>query len=102
MKLKKTKRGRYKSGIILIIALLLTMTSIALAQSGGDYDLSWWTVDGGGGTASGGSYTLAGAIGQPDAGILTGGNYTLGGGFWGGGVAAGYKVYLPMILRQYP
>ena len=35
--------------------------------------------------------------------ILTGGDYTLGGGFWGGGgAAAGYKVYLPMILRQYP
>ena len=39
----------------------------------------------------------------PDAGILTGGNYTLGGGFWGGGVAAvKYRVYLPVILRQYP
>jgi hypothetical protein len=93
-----TMTGR--TTVLVTIALLL-IVSTALARSG--YDLSWWTVDGGGGTASGGSYTLAGAIGQPDAGILTGGDYTLGGGFWGGGVAAaGYKVYLPMILRQYP
>ncbi len=92
-----TMTGR--TTVLVTIALLL-IVSTALARSG--YDLSWWTVDGGGGTASGGSYILVGAIGQPDAGILTGGDYTLGGGFWGGGVAAGYKVYLPMILRQYP
>lgn len=85
----------------LVTIALLLIVSTALALSG--YDLSWWTVDGGGGTASGASYTLVGTIGQPDAGILTGGNYTLGGGFWRGGVAAAeYKVYLPMILRQYP
>jgi len=93
-----TMTGR--TTVLVTIALLL-IVSTALALSG--YDLSWWTVDGGGGTVSGGSYTLAGAIGQPDVGILAGGDYTLGGGFWRGGVAAaGYKVYLPMILRQYP
>ncbi len=87
-----------RTTVLVTIALLL-IVSTALARSG--YDLSWWTVDGGGGTASGGSYTLSGAIGQPDAGILAGGDYTLGGGFWGGGVAAAveYKVYLPLILR---
>ncbi len=93
-----TMTGR--TTVLVTIALLL-IVSTALARSG--YDLSWWTVDGGGGTASGGSYPLVGTIGQPDAGTLTGGDYTLGGGFWGSGVAAaGYKVYLPLILRQYP
>jgi cell division septation protein DedD len=48
------------------------------------YDLSWNTVDSGGGTSSGGSYELSGTIGQPDAGMLSGGSYTLLGGFWGG------------------
>ena len=52
------------------------------AAAGGDFDLSWWTVDGGGGTSSGGDFVLRGTIGQPDAGDLTGGNYTLRGGFW--------------------
>ena len=34
----------------------------------GCYDLSWWTVDGGGITFNtGSSYTLGGTAGQPDA-----------------------------------
>lgn len=50
--------------------------------SGADFDLSWRTVDGGGGTSSGGGFTVSGTIGQPDAGTLIGGNFTLSGGFW--------------------
>jgi hypothetical protein len=69
--------------ILSSLAALLFLAGGVLAWSSAGYDLSWWTVDGGGGTVSGGSYTLAGTIGQPDAGILTGGDYTLGGGFWG-------------------
>ena len=47
-----------------------------------DFDLSWHTVDGGGGTSSGGTFVLRGTIGQPDAGDLVGGSFTLAGGFW--------------------
>ncbi len=75
----------------------------ALAQSGGGYDLSWWTVDGGGGAASGGGYALTGTAGQPDAGAaLTGGGYTLTGGFWPGAAAAPsrYNLYLPLVVRN--
>ncbi len=47
--------------------------------------ISWWTVDGGGGTSSGGAYTLSGTIGQADASTpMSGGAYTLTGGFWAG------------------
>ncbi len=55
-------------------------------QSGGGYDLSWNTLDGGGGTSAGGGFTLTGTVGQHDAGTsaLTGGNYELNGGFWFG------------------
>jgi hypothetical protein len=90
--------------ILLTVATLLLLAGGALAQSGNGYDLSWWTVDGGGYTFStGGVYTLGGTIGQPDAGVLTGGEYTLGGGFWGGGaVSAQYSIYLPIVLRSYP
>ncbi len=66
------------------------------------YNLSWHTVDGGGGAAAGGAYTLGGTAGQPDPGVLTGGSYTLGGGFWRGGVASagpGYAIYLPAVFR---
>ncbi len=89
---------------LLLLSITLPGTSFvrrALAQSGGNYDLSWWTVDGGGGTVSGGGYTLMGTAGQPDAASpLSGGGYTLTGGFWFGGGGSG-KVYLPIILKNY-
>jgi len=90
--------------LLLVGSLLLSTGLIVLAQSGGGYDLTWNTVDGGGGSSAGSGYTLNGTVGQPDAGMLAGGGYTLGGGFWMGGatVANIYKVYLPSILRNYP
>ncbi len=71
---------------------------LAAAQSGGGYDLTWNTVDGGGASFStGGGYTLGGTIGQSDAGVQGGGSYSLAGGFW---VSVGdYKVYLPFLRR---
>jgi len=81
-------------------ALLLPLGLVGLAQGG--YELSWWTVDGGGQTYSmGGGYELGGTIGQPDAGVLTGGGYTLGGGFWRGGAVTlpPFRVYLPLVVR---
>jgi hypothetical protein len=74
-----------------------------MAQSGGEYDLSWNTVDGGGTTVSAGSgYRLGGTIGQSDAGLMTGGGYALAGGFWrGGAVGRSFRVYLPFTLRGY-
>lgn len=65
------------------IAALILLTLGAAALAAGTFDLSWWTVDGGGGmNSSGGVYTLSGTIGQPDAGTLKGGSYELTGGFW--------------------
>lgn len=51
------------------------------------YDLSWFTIAGGGGTSTGGVYSVSGTIGQADAGVMSGGNYSLIGGFWGVAVA---------------
>jgi len=94
-------------GVGLGVCLLVLGAGIVLAQQGGQvpragYDLSWWTVDGGGGAwSSGPGYSLAGTIGQPDAGVLSGPDYTLGGGFWQGGGSV-YHVYLPLVMRGYP
>jgi hypothetical protein len=88
--------------LLLALVALLLLASVARAQSGGGYDLTWSTVDGGGATWSeGGGYALGGTVGQPDAGVLSGGGYTLAGGFWPGGAAARYGVYLPLVLRNY-
>jgi hypothetical protein len=96
-------KGKRFPGVPMLAACLLLAASIALAQAGGGYDLAWNTVDGGGGSAStGGGFSLGGSVGQPDAGVLAGGGYTLSGGFWGGGPAGEYRVYLPQVVRQYP
>jgi len=87
-----------------VLACLFLLAAVpVLAQSGGGYDLSWATVDGGGGTFStGGSYSLGGTAGQPDAGSAAGGTYSLGGGLWGGGVAAEQcLLFLPLVLFGY-
>jgi hypothetical protein len=88
--------------VVLTLGLLLTIgvTSIS-AQTGGGYDLTWSTIDGGGGNATGGNYTLDGTIGQADAGGLSGGRYTLNGGFWIASANGPMNrfVYLPLVLK---
>jgi len=68
-------------------SLIWVMLLIVLAESSanGQYEVNWYTIDGGGGQSSGGPYTLTGTIGQPDAAYSRGGNYELLGGFWPGG-----------------
>jgi hypothetical protein len=88
--------------VLLILALMLTLTSAvgrAQAQTGGDYDLSWSTVNGGGGKSAGGGFQLTGTVGQSDAASLSGGDYRVEGGFWDG-VIVRYKVFLPLVLRD--
>jgi hypothetical protein len=95
-------RMRIMAGIIILplVATVLLATT-TLAQSGGRYDLSWNTIDGGGHTfSSAEGYALGGTVGQPDTGVLSGGDYTLSGGFWGGGIRA-HEIYLPLLLRSY-
>jgi len=68
-----------------------------------DYNLPWWTVDGGGVVgARGGDYALDGTVGQPDAGAMwnEASGYALAGGFWGSAVASPRAVYLPLVLRE--
>lgn len=88
--------------LILSVILLCLTTPLALAQTGGGYDLTWATVDDGGGSSSGGRYVLAGTIGQAEVNsTMSGGTLVLVGGFWPGGSPDGDEfIYLPIILRQ--
>ncbi len=92
--------------LLLVVVLLLGLSGAAVvAQSGAGYSLTWFTVDGGGGTSSAGNYSLSGAIGQPDAGVLSSGNYTLAGGFWSGGAVQEELapdptgIFLPVVIN---
>ena len=84
--------------VVLLVGQIVHLPHVASAQSGGGYDLTWNTIDGGGGTSTGGSYTLSGTIGQPDAGTSSGGTYTLNGGFWNDALNT-LRTFLPVILR---
>ncbi len=73
------------SGAAILTAILIFVwaSSAALAQTGGDYDLSWSTVDDGGGYSAAESYWLGGSVGQVDSSAdLVGESYSLTGGFW--------------------
>jgi hypothetical protein len=93
--------------VLLLVAPGLFEARGVLARSGGastplgtGYDLSWWTVDGGGATFSGdGGYALGGTIGQPDAAVWGGNGTALAGGFWGG-MLVEVRVYLPLVVRD--
>lgn len=86
-------------GLLIVFAFLTANGARpANAQSGGGYDLTWNTFDGGGAMFStGGNYSLGGTIGQADAGTMSGGSYILSGGFWVDFL--GNKINLPLIMR---
>ncbi|MBM7846401.1 CAP domain-containing protein [Herpetosiphon giganteus] len=80
----------------LIGVMLLGYSSLRAAPS--NYDLRWFSIDAGGGSAQGGAYALSGSIGQPDAGQLNGGVYTLNGGFIIPAATVLPGVWLPLTL----
>ena len=88
--------------MVLLVALCVTAT--VYAQAGGDFDLSWNTIDNGGGVSTGGDFGLSGTIGQAEAGVvagtgaLSGGDFQLSGGFWVD-VATVYRLMLPLVVR---
>jgi hypothetical protein len=89
------KRSQLYSPAFALLAFTLLAVTVALAQSGGAYNLSWNTFDGGGATFStGGVYSLGGTAGQPEAGSMNGGVYALTGGFWQAGASATTSVNL--------
>jgi hypothetical protein len=67
------------------------------------YEITSWSLAGGGGSSSGDSYALVGTIGQHDAGLaMVGTDYELMGGIWGGATTRilPYDIYLPLALRD--
>ena len=73
-----------KTRIILLSIAVLFVTATANAQSGGQYEITWSTIDAGCSTSTGGPYELTGTIGQHDTGISSAEQYVLSAGFWPG------------------
>ncbi len=65
----------------MVALVLMSWAPATLAQN---FDVSWYTIDGGGGTSAGSGFAVTGTIGQPDAGVMAGGGFEIKGGFWPG------------------
>jgi hypothetical protein len=65
------------------IRILLAAVGGLASVSVGQVEMTWHTVDGGGGPMTGVGLSLEGTTGQHDAGVLSGGGFELSGGFWG-------------------
>jgi opacity protein-like surface antigen len=96
--------------LLVLLALLLSATSLVMAQySGGTYSLIQGNMTSGGGTSQSSStsaaqFTVQGSIGQVEVHEMAqGGVYSITGGIWGVAVTGDYverpKTYLPIILR---
>lgn len=57
---------------------------IAAASARQGFDMSWWSVDGGGDHSTGGDFALTAAIGQPESGATGTCSQALDGGLWSG------------------
>jgi hypothetical protein len=90
---------KHTAMLLALVLALLASATIAAAQGG--YDISWWTVSGGGHTFSAGdTYTLGGTVGQLAISSMRGGGYALAGGFWARAIPT-YPIYLPVVLSKY-
>ncbi|MBN1126753.1 MAG: hypothetical protein JXA82_17240 [Sedimentisphaerales bacterium] len=63
--------------------LCLTMLAAGITHAS-EYEITWYTIDGGGGTSTGGPYELVGTIGQTDTGVSSADPHVLSAGFWPG------------------
>lgn len=97
----QTRRTRIKSGVLLVLAILLTLAVPVLAQVSSNYDLSWHVIGGGGGKMASAGHTLQGTTGQALVGRMSSAGHDLCSGFWCAGEAE-YRVYLPLALRNAP
>jgi hypothetical protein len=91
---------RRRKSLALLAAFLCSLLITSLVLASGSYSINWWVIAGGGGDAEAGNYSLDFTIGQPIVGVATDTGYELCSGFWCGAVVE-YKIYLPIVLKNY-
>lgn len=94
---RRARRLIAGSGALVAAGAVFTM--VVAQTSGGAFDLSFRSINGGGGLSAGTPYALEGSIGQPLVGKSTGTPYTVESGYFGG---AGEKIkrYIVQIARD--
>jgi hypothetical protein len=95
--------GKWRSTALIVFlfcGLLLAPVAQAELSSSG-YALDWHVVGGGAGPQmSNGSYGLNSTLGQTAIGWSENG-HGLGSGYWYGALGL-HRVFLPLVLREYP
>ena len=91
--------------LALVLALFLAAAGVAAARvalANGGLARPREVLSGGASDSAGGGVVLHATLGQPVVGVVTsgGGDVTLGQGFWHG-ATPGYKIYLPLVIRNY-
>lgn len=75
--------------VIKLSSLLIVISTLAVAQSGGDFAIDKSVIANGGNQVSGGAFLINSTIGQANAsGDSTGGGFALTGGFWHNSIKA--------------
>jgi len=101
--MKHNGRNLSKALVFVLPAILLLLIGTVVQAQSDNYDLTWWTVDNGGGTSQSGDgqYTLSGTIGQWDANSASRDGYTINGGFWSAPSTTiqEFLIHLPLVLR---
>jgi len=89
--------------ILLALAALLLLTGVTLAMDSDHYRLDWFTplTSAGGGAASSTNYAVNLTVGQSAIGASSSTNHGGCLGYWYR-TAVQHKVYLPLVLRNYP
>jgi hypothetical protein len=94
------KRRLLPVAIVLLCALVLAGS--ALAMSSPNYRLDWYVLltGGGGGPTGSANYAANFTVGQSAIGATDSANYATGLGYWYG-AAGEYRIYLPLILKNH-
>jgi hypothetical protein len=95
------RRHDVKRKWVILGALVASLLLISAAQAAPNApSIDWWVIGGGGGSDTTGGTTLSGTVGQAVVGTDSNGTQELCTGFWCGATAE-YKVYLPMVLKDF-
>jgi hypothetical protein len=90
---------KIKGRILLVACGLILVMGTTLSAAPQASEIVRSVISGGGGQLEQSPYTLDGTIGQAVVGQAANSPYELCSGFWCG--TEGYKVYLPLVLRNY-
>jgi hypothetical protein len=91
-----------RATFLLALVAFLLLAGSALAMSSDNYQLDWFTplTASGGGAASSDHYSISFTVGQTVIGTSDSSSYEGCLGYWCG-AAAGHRIYLPLVLRNF-